>query len=90
MFVRWLLLFLQSQLSIIRKNEDLLFGVNNKQLLDDMRGLEMSGPITGKRIVGTQLTVESMADKCMDMVSMVSTDVENMRTTRVLGLYRMV
>jgi hypothetical protein len=90
MFVRWLLLFLQSQLSIIRKDEDLLFGVNNKQLLDDMRGLEMSGPITGKRIVGTQLTVESMADKCMDMVSMVSTDVENMRTTRVPGLYRMV
>ncbi|KAL3611930.1 hypothetical protein D5086_002950, partial [Populus alba] len=48
-------------------------------------------PITGQRIVGTQLTVlESVADKCMDTVSLVRTDVENMRMTRVLGLFRMV
>ena len=58
--------------------------------MHDMGGLEMSGPITGQRIVGTQLTVESVADKCMDTVSLVRTDVENMRMTRVLGLFRMV
>ncbi|KAJ6949321.1 hypothetical protein NC651_003352 [Populus alba x Populus x berolinensis] len=58
--------------------------------MHDMGGLEMSGPITRQRIVGTQLTVESVADKCMDTVSLVRTDVENMRMTRVLGLFRMV
>ncbi|KAJ7013874.1 hypothetical protein NC653_003493 [Populus alba x Populus x berolinensis] len=65
--------------------------ITSSCLMHDMGGLEMSGPITGQRIVGTQLTVlESVADKCMDTVSLVRTDVENMRMTRVLGLFRMV